>query len=383
MMLSRAEREIGQLLADHCDDQFEGMVLLTTCNRFEVYLDANTFHGAVGLVLAAITKAVPEISSQLLDSFYSHSGPGVIEHLFRVAAGLESMVVGEPEIVGQVRTALAAANGQLSSKLRRAFEGALATSKAISTQTELRQVGSSLAAVGLDLAQDTLPPWSATRALILGTGQYAGTVVAELSRRNCSQMAVYSATGMAEAFAATHPVTPVSDLATTLTQADLLVAASGHGQAKVDANALNNAATKVVLDLSGGADLTGELAVPVIGLAEIGEHTPPACRESVAKAEEMLNSAVAGFLQDELGRGAAPAVTAMRSYIKKIIDDEVARAKAEYPPEVAQAVEKALHRATGAMLHHPSITAVELARIGRLNEYSNALNTIFGILVEA
>ncbi|MCL2470449.1 MAG: glutamyl-tRNA reductase [Propionibacteriaceae bacterium] len=391
-ILADAEREVRDYLTAHIGGEIEGMVVLATCNRFEIYLDANAFHSGVGLAMAAVNEAIPDLGHTLAEAFYCHSGAGAVEHLYRVSAGLESMVVGESEIAGQVKRALKTAGPHISPRLRRAFQGALTSWKAIASQTGLAAVGRSLAAVGLDIAADEatsdgsgllLPPWADTNVLILGTGQYAGTVVAELTRRGCQHMTVYSASGNATSFAATHPVSVTDDLSTAVHQADLVVAASGSGPAKVDVGILQDSATHVVVDLSGGVDVAPDLPVRVIGLEEIGDHAPPACQDSVDQAEALVMSSVAALLQDELGRGAAPAITAMRSYVTDIIDAELARARSIYPEEVAAAVEWSLHRVSSALLHHPSVAAAELARIGRMAEYHQALETLFGIQVES
>ncbi|MCL2735027.1 MAG: glutamyl-tRNA reductase [Propionibacteriaceae bacterium] len=395
--LAESSKEIGNSLARHIGVHTDGQVMLATCNRFEIYLEANTFHGAVGLAMGTIRELIPHLSDELVDAFYSHSGPGAVEHLYRVATGLESMVVGESEILGQVKTALSVSGERVSPRLRRAFQGALSTAKAVATQTGLGSVGRSLASVGLDLATADLPrpdltdgtdttdavdPWASARVLIVGTGQYAGTVVADLLRRGCDHLVVYSGSGNAASFADRHAVTPTHDLAASLKSTDVLVAASGNGPAKITAATLESSSVRVVVDLSGGADVTGELPVRVIDLVEIGVHAPPACQTSIDQAEQMITDGVTEFLQDELGRGAAPAVTAMRGYVGNIIDAELTRARGMYPPEVADAIEWSLHRATSALLHHPSVAAVELARIGRMEEYNQALETLFGILVE-
>jgi len=338
--------------------------------------------------MEALTETLPQSCRDLTQAMYTHVGPGAATHLYRVTAGLESMVVGETEIIGQVRVALAGSD-QVSPKLRRAFQGALTTAKAIITNTELGAVTRSLASVGLDLTaltpsdSSTGPRWDQTSVVVLGTGQYAGTVVADLVRRGCTSIQVYSASGNARAFAETHPVEPIDDLQTGLACADLLVTASGNGGAKVTAGILRGSHIRAIVDLSGGVDLSEDLPVRVIGLTEIGDYAPPACKEAVEQAEQMVTDSVAELLNYELGRGAAPAITAMRGYVSQIIDAEVARARNAYPPDIALAIEKSLHRVTGAMLHHPSVAAVELARIGRMDEYNQALETLFGILVEA
>ncbi|MCL1900260.1 MAG: glutamyl-tRNA reductase, partial [Promicromonosporaceae bacterium] len=218
-----------------------GFAILATCNRFEVYADAATFHGPVALLLDAIDGAAPATAAELSEAFYVTSGPDLVEHLYRVTAGLESMVIGEAEVVGQVRQALAAPGNCVSPALRRLFDDALAFSKSVTTTTTLREVGRTHASVGLDLAEPSLPPWPEVRAVIAGTGQYAGTVVAELRRRGCVGLSVYSASGNADQFAATHPVTPVAELAPALPGAQLFVAASGQGGTKVRAEELATA----------------------------------------------------------------------------------------------------------------------------------------------
>jgi len=390
--LGRAENDLVDYLEQHSEGLIDGFVALVTCNRVELYLDATTFHGALGMVMDAINTVVGDDSQGLTDSVYTHVGAGAVDHLYRVAAGLESMVVGENEIIGQVRSALAAGT-MVSPKLRRAFQGALTTAKAITTNTGLGKVRRSLASVGLDLAaaerslenpdETLLNSWDHTRVLILGTGQYAGTVVADLTRRGCTDMMVYSASGNALAFAETHPaVVPTADLVLALKATDLVVTASGNGIARIDAGLLAGAQAQVIIDLSGGVDLDEDLPVRVIGLGEIGRHAPPACQESVDQAEQMLTDAVAELMNAELERGAAPAITAIRGYVASIIEEEVERTRNAHPPEVVEVVQKSLHRVTGAMLHHPSVAAAELARIGRMDDYNQALQTIFGIRVE-
>ena len=126
--------------------------------------------------------------------------------MLAIAAGLRSMVVGEAQIVGQVRRAAetAAAEGTLSPELVRVVERASATARRVAHETELSGQGRSVVAVGVDQAAGHLPPLEDCRALIVGTGSYAGATVADLRARGLSDIAVYSASNRAEAFAAGH-----------------------------------------------------------------------------------------------------------------------------------------------------------------------------------
>jgi glutamyl-tRNA reductase len=362
----------------------KGAVPLATCNRFELYIDADSFHGGVNETLQAIAASGDGIDQALLDRFVIYAGQGAVEHLFLVAASLDSMVVGEAEIAGQVRDTLQAAEATLTPSLRRLFQDALTTSKAVTSQTGLGSVGRSLASIGLDLAGADLPPWTEANLLVLGTGRYCAIVVADLTRRGCTTIEVYSATGQADRFAQTHPVRPVTDLAAAIHRADAVIACSGNGPALVT-SALLGADRPVIVDLTSGVDIAADTSeVPglrIIGLNEIGEHVPPERQEALARARDLVDRATAAYLHVERGRMAAPAVTAIRSYVSDIIDREVAAAAKRYPPETAEAIARSLLRVSNALLHTPSVTATELAQAGSLEDFHRALHTVFGIVV--
>jgi glutamyl-tRNA reductase len=370
-----------------------GHVLLATCNRFELYLDSASFHGGVEAALAAVRAALPD-RLDVVDAMQVHAGESVVEHLFSVACGLDSMVVGEAQIAGQVRAALAAAQESATPALRRLFQDALTTAKAVATDTELGASGRSLASVGLDLVEQRHGRMQGRRALVVGTGDFAGVVVAELARRGAGHVEVYSRTGRAEAFAASHPdvdAVPAGGLAAALARADVLVLCSRPGAEPLDAPTVARAragATEVlpVLDLSTSGELTPAACalvhVDVLTLDEIGAHAPDEHATALVAAQETVERGVAAYLHVEEGRTAAPAVTAMRSYVSQIIARETELAIRRHPPETAEAIARSLRRVSGALLHTPSVRAAELARTGGLDDYVEAMHTLFGIVVE-
>ncbi|MEI2730614.1 MAG: glutamyl-tRNA reductase [Dermatophilaceae bacterium] len=370
-----------------------GHVLLATCNRFELYLDSPSFHGGVERALAAVRESLPDRPG-IIDAMQVHAGDSVAEHLFSVACGLDSMVVGEAQIAGQVRAALATAQDTATPALRRLFQDALQTAKAVTKHTDLGSSGRSLASVGLDLVEQHHGPVRGQRVLVVGTGDFAGVVVAELARRDARTIDVHSRTGRAQEFALTHPaVTPVppGGLAEALTRADVLVLCSRPGAQPLDAATLARARADArqvlpVLDLSMSGELTPEAAdlvhVDVLTLDEIGAHAPHEHASALVAAQDLVERGVAAYLHLEEGRTAAPAVTAMRSYVSRIIAREAELATRRYPPETADAIARSLRRVSGALLHTPSVRAAELAREGELDDYLHALNTLFGIVVD-
>ncbi|MBE9927886.1 glutamyl-tRNA reductase, partial [Cellulosimicrobium cellulans] len=232
--LSTGAHSIGGSAVAACD-VITGAVVLATCNRFELYLDVDAPLDGTGVQHATehVARMVAEASgvevAQALASFRTRAGTEVAEHLFAVASGLDSMVVGEREIAGQVKRALetAHADGVTSSTLELLFQTASRTSKKVSTQTTLGGAGRSVVALGLDLAAAELPPWPQVRAVLIGTGSYAGASLAALRALGCDDVRVYSQSGRAEEFAAARGVEAVTDLVAALEDADLVVSCSG------------------------------------------------------------------------------------------------------------------------------------------------------------
>lgn len=373
-----------------------GRVLLSTCNRFEVYFESESFHAGLETVLDAVRTALPAEHRGLVDEFEVYAGQGAVQHLLEVASGLDSMVIGEDEIIGQVREALAKAEGRASAALHRLFHAALTTGKAVSTDTELGAAGRSIAAVGLGMVEQRHFPLAGRRALVIGTGSYARVVTAALLRLGCVDLAVYSPTGRAEAFAESHPVAPVpaDGLAAALATTDLLVSCSGGERvsgpvvtAEQLATARADAGLLPVLDLSLTGDVAADAAVLVevdlIDLEEIGAHAPTQQAAAVLAARDLVARGVDTYLHLEQGRAATPAVTAMRAHVSQFIEREIEAAARRYDPDTAAVVARSLRRVSNALLHTPSLRAAELARSGGLADYQHALRTLFGIDIEA
>lgn len=366
-----------------------GLVLLATCNRCEIYLEADRFHEAVRLTKQALARAgASSVQLELLDTYAARSA---VEHLFQVACGLDSMVVGEAEIVGQVRAALAASNGQASAALHRCFQLALATSKLVTNATELGALGRSVASVGLDLVESKHGHLAGRRALLIGTGSYAGVVTADLIRRGAT-IEVHSASGRAAAFARTHPVSPVAagELATALARAQVVIACSGNGTPAFTGPELSAARAGIfgmlpVVDLALGRDISPDLAalpgVDLIDLDQIGAHAPSNRTHQLTEAHRLVSQAVDSYLDVERRRTADPAVTAIRTHVNEIIASELDSVNLQQSPEVAEAVSRSLHRVANALLHTPSQRAAESAGAGELDDYTRALNLVFGIEV--
>lgn len=379
--------QVAGLLVD--EPGVSGLIELATCNRYELYIDTDRFHTTMRATKQLLRAQGAGDLVGLIDPLAARNAA---EHLIRVTCGLESMVVGEPEIVGQVRAALGADSGRVSPPLRRLFQLALTTSKQISAHTPLGALGRSMASVAIDLVEQRHGPINGRRALLLGTGSYAGAVTAELIARG-ARVGVHSASGRAASFAASHPVEVVSDadLCAALTRAALVVSCSGRGVPTLTGEQLLAArspeqARLPIVDLALTRDIDPALAhlvaIDLIDLDEVGRHAPPEQAKTLAAANDLVQQAVEHYLDSERERQADPAVRAMREHVNRIVDKEIDAVATRADPEVAAAVARSLRRVAGVLLHTPSLRAAELARGGDPDEVSRAIELVFGLQVE-
>ena len=190
-----------------------GAVVLATCNRFEAYLDIDeplTAAAAVAVAstLAALSDAAGVPIERLVASVAVHRDDDVASHLFAVTSGLESVVVGEDEIAGQVARALGRARteGTTSRDLERLFQRATRTSRGIKSTASPGGAERSLVRLALELASSRITDWSTARVLVVGTGRYAATTIAALRDRGARDVRVFSRTGRGAAFALKHGI---------------------------------------------------------------------------------------------------------------------------------------------------------------------------------
>ncbi|HMO11845.1 MAG TPA: glutamyl-tRNA reductase, partial [Actinotalea sp.] len=200
--------QVGPPIAAHPD--VSGALVLATCNRFELYLDADG-DDAVSHAVAVVAEVAGRPFETVQELFEVAHASEAAHHLFRVTAGLSSAVVGEQEIRGQVRRAVALAGAQrtLSPLLHRLVGAALEASRDVARRTRLGDAGRSSVAVALDIAEEHGVDWAKAQAVIAGTGSYAGTSLAQLRERGCGSVAVHSASGRADGFAERHAVAAV------------------------------------------------------------------------------------------------------------------------------------------------------------------------------
>lgn len=368
------------------EDEFfvSGAVVLATCNRFEAYLDIDEpLTGGEAVAVESVVEAMAAASDVPVDllraSVAVHQGPDAAAHLFAVTSGLESVVVGEDEISGQVRRALDAARaaGQTSSELERLFQKATHTSRGVRNRTQLRGAHRSLVRLALELASSRVADWAAARVVLVGTGRYAARTVDALRARGAGDIHVFSPSGRAEAFAAQRGLLPVSDFATAAAEADVVITCTADAVVHADAFAPGHRVLVIDLGLPRNVDpAVGAVAgVELLDLETIRLHAPLAEFSAHADARAIVGDAATEFHADRL---AGPAITALRGDVLAIVDDEIARARGR---GAGDDVEAALRHLAGVLLHRPSVRIRELAVEGRIDEARAALELLHGLVV--
>lgn len=418
--LSSGSSSVGRTVVGTCGP-VQGAVVISTCNRFELYLDVeapldvDSVRHATRHVAELVAASSGVTSQAAQDSFTVRTGSEVTEHLFAVAAGLDSMVVGEREIAGQVKRALEVAREDqtTSMTLELLFQTASRTSKRVGSDTALGAAGRSVVALGLDLASEELPPWRATRAVLIGTGSYAGASVAALRARGCDDVRVYSQSGREGIFAASHDVASAGDLIEALADADLVVSCSGargrragaaedagqarapeasleyvldaaavvraRGRAAVHAGEEPQSRPLVILDLALHRDVDPRVAdvegVLLYDLSTLKAHAPATASAVVEQANRIVGEAARRFEDTRLGRAADAAVVALLDEAEVRVRAEVAdavdrltaelTARGERPEEAdVEAIARDVRRRVHARLHD-KIVAVRADALAR------------------
>jgi len=410
----------------------DGAVVVSTCNRFEVYLDVDAeADAAAAIAQAAASEALgahqPETLAPLADV-------EAAEHLFAVAAGLESVVVGEGEIAGQVRRALqsAQAAGTTSPHLERLFQRASETQRGIKNRTGLGEAGRSIVRLALDLASARVD-FADARVLLVGTGRFAGVSLAELRRRGAKHIEVWSPSDRGEGFARSHAVGYVDarDAALAAASADVIVTCTSADHHVVDAallhagrarlathdfgDAHDPATCPIALDgapsgcpmHSGDAahdcpvehgrraqlvidmgmprnvdpDVASVHGVEVLDLETIRLHAPLEELHATDAARDVVREAAESFHLDGSRQSVTPAVVALRTHIFGLLEAEIDRARRR--GDENGLVEQAMRHLAGVLLHTPTTRAHELAAEGRADEFHAALETLYGLSAES
>ena len=379
----------------------EAMVL-STCNRVEVYAVVDAFHGGLADVSAVLSRHSGMPLAELTEHVYVHYAGSAVQHLFAVSAGLDSMVVGEAQILGQLRSAYATADGSgtVGRALHELAQQALRVGKRVHASTGIDTAGASVVSEALvDAARALGGDLAGTRAVLVGAGAMGSLAAAHLRRAGAAEIVVLNRSAeRAEHLAATTAGfgTPsragtLDALAAELAGADVMVACTGAIGTVVERSVVASAvATRggrplAVCDLglprdvdAGVAALPGVTVVDLIALQarlSTGERGT-----AVAQAQQLVADEAQAYLAAQRSAAVTPTVTALRRRASDVIDAELLRLDAKLPDlddRVREEFGRSVRRVVDKLLHTPTVQIKRLAEGPDGTSYAEALRELF------
>ena len=393
------------VLADSVAETF----VVSTCNRMEVYADVDRFHAGVTAICELLARHCGAQARDLTPHLYVHYEDRAVGHLLGVACGLDSVVVGEGQILGQVRSAVkfAEEHGTVGRVLGDLGRLALRAGKRARAETGIDRAGQSLVSVAIELAAARLGVGPETRpaqslggrdALIVGAGSMSALAATTASRNGAASIAVANRTRRnAERLAAKvsgHAVA-LADLGPALAVADVIISctgATGHVITRDLASAALAARKRrgplVFLDLAMPRDVEPDVAglpgVVVIGMDWLSEHGTAAGADDVAAVRAICEAELAAYRSAVDAARVAPTVVALRAKAATVVDAELARLAGRLSADglsgrALDEIAQTMRRVVDKLLHAPTVRVKELAGSPGGEEYAAALRVLFDL----
>jgi glutamyl-tRNA reductase len=376
-------------------DHVREATALATCNRVEIYTEVDRFHGSVEAICRTLCDLADESVGAVVPHLYVHYDDGAISHLFHVAAGLDSMVVGEGQILSQARESLRLGQelGAVGPALNAAFQQALRVAKRAHTETDIDRAAPSLVSVTLERAAGWLDGFEGRRVVVVGAGAMASLTVGSLSRAGVRDLTVINRTSakaerLAEQYGARHA--PLARLADEVAQADLVVSCTGAVSTVVTGSMLDTGRTgrRAVVDLALPHDVDPAVAelddVLLVGLRELAAELSEddEALGDVIAVRRIVAEEVRAFLDARRVASVTPTVVALRSMATDIVGAELSRLTSRVPgldPALRHEVEQALRRVAHKLVHEPTVRVKQLANSAGAVSYAEALAELFAL----
>jgi glutamyl-tRNA reductase len=373
---------------------------ISTCNRTEIYLAAPDPVGAESLALGVLAREAGTPPTELVGHLYSQRATEAAMHLFRVTAGLDSMILGEAEVQGQVKRAyeLALVEGATGPILNRLFRGALAAGKRARSETAITERGVSVPSVAVELAQRALGDLSSRLVLVVGAGETAELTARALAARGVEPAFIANrrhdrAIGLAQRFGGR--AIRFEELPEQMLRADIVVASTASPHHVIEREGL----AEVMRARHGRPVLLIDLAVPrdihpdcrgldgvslhdMDDLQALVERNASGREAEARKAESILRAELARFERWLGSQDVVPTIAALRARA----DEIVSRVLVENEPRWESLSEgdrqriRALGRAIASrLLHEPTLRLKRSSGEHDAYVYVSALRELFGL----
>ncbi|MGW0659081.1 glutamyl-tRNA reductase [Streptodolium elevatio] len=376
--------------------------LLSTCNRVELYADVDRFHGGVSDLSGLLARHTGVPLEELTPHLYVHYEERAVHHLFSVACGLDSMVIGEGQILGQLKTSLALAQeydtaGRVLNDL---VQQALRVGKRAHSETDIDRAGQSLVTVGLEQAELVGGHVGGTRTLVVGAGSMSALAATTLQRQGAGTILITNRTyeraehladqvgGRAVPMAALQDALTSADLVISCTGATGLVVTAADIEAVLEARRERGVDRPLVLidlalprDVDARVrDMDGVHLIDLEVLADVGTGAHGTVDVDVVR--RLVGDEVAEFAAAQRAQAVTPTVVALRAMAADVVRGELERLAGRTPDLGAKErgeVELTIRRIVDKLLHAPTVRVKQLAGEPGGASYAEALRTLFDL----
>jgi glutamyl-tRNA reductase len=373
-------------------------MLLSTCNRVELYASVEKFHAGVAALSELLVRHTGVTFDEISPYLYVHYEERAVQHLFAVASSLDSMLVGEHQILGQVRAAfrLAQERGDAGTALHDAVGHALHAAKRAHAETGIDAAGTTLIEVGLRLATTSVGDLTGRRAVIVGAGTMASVAAAALTGAGVGDLVVVSRTVEHAATLAARVgarAVPMVELEHEIADADVVVSCTGADGLVLPADVLERAMSGraqrplFVLDVALPRDVEAHVAkIPGVTLVDLDALKPvvdqATAADDVREARRIVDEELAAYVASRRASGVAPTVVALRDKAAQVVAAELHRLERRLPglDEVSRdEIGSTVRRVVDKLLHAPTVRVQELAGLAGPDSYPEALRRLFDL----
>ncbi|ADB35376.1 glutamyl-tRNA reductase [Kribbella flavida DSM 17836] len=363
--------------------------VLATCNRTEVYACVDRFHAGMDEVTAILSDITGVPLLDLAEHLYVHFEEGAVAHLFQVAGGLDSMVVGESQILGQLKETLRIGQDleTIGSALNALFQHALRTGKRARAETGIDSAGRSVVTAGLE----AVGGFEGRRALIVGAGSMASLAAQTLLNGGAASVTIANrnhdrAVALTERIGGT--AIPLAGVPDALAEADLVVSCTGARGVVLTEEMIRNAADGRplgVLDVALPRDVEpGAARIPGVTLITLADlaGTAGGSAHDVDEVRRIVAEEGGAFEATRRAASVAPTVVALRAMASELVDSELARLDRRLPgldEHQRHEVARTIRRVVDKVLHTPTVRVKELAADPGGPTYADALRELFAL----
>lgn len=372
--------------------------VLSTCNRTEIFA---VTRGKALRELLAWLGAFHDVSVEELENcHYTYWDDAAVQHMVRVASGLDSLVLGEPQIMGQFKSAFAVARaeGSLGPGLERLFQNTVSVAKRVRNETAIGENPVSVAYASVALARRIFADLSQTRALLIGAGAVISLVARHLDEQGVKSMVVANRTldrarEMAEVFGA-NPIL-LADIPGHLHESDIVISSTASQLPILGKGAVESALKKrkrkpmFMVDLAVPRDVEAEVGklsdvylYTVDDLSDVVEENKASRREAASEAEQIIAAGTEVFMKDLRAMDAVATLRAFRGKVEEIRDQELNRARAmiDQGMNAQDVLEQFAHKFSNKVMHEPSLQLKKASAEGR-NEFVAWARELFNLRV--